>query len=81
MKELIHFIAQALVDHPEGVEVRETESGRRLELKVAQEDLGRIIGRKGRTAQAMRTLLKVAAGGRGGGPSLDIVGPPESGPE
>jgi predicted RNA-binding protein YlqC (UPF0109 family) len=81
MRELIHFIAQALVDHPEGVEVRETESGRRLELKVAEEDLGRIIGRKGRTAQAMRTLLKVAAGGRGGGPALDIVGPPESGPE
>ncbi len=81
MKELIHFIAQNLLEHPDEIEVREVEAGRRLELKVAEDDLGRIIGRKGRTAQAMRTLLKVASGGRGGGFALDIVGPPESGSE
>ena len=81
MKDLIHFIAQALVEHPAEIEVHEVESGRGLQLRVAEDDLGRIIGRKGRTAQAMRTLLKVAEGGRGGGCSLDIVGPSESGAE
>ncbi len=82
MQELVQFIAETLVDQPEEVSVRESEPGRRLELEVAQDDLGRIIGRKGRTAQAIRTLLKVASGsGRGGGLTLDIVGPPESGTE
>ncbi len=75
MKELIHFIAQALVEHPAEVEVQEIEAGRRLQLKVSEDDLGRMIGRKGRTAQAMRSLLKAAGGGRGGGFQLDIVGP------
>ena len=74
MKELIHFIAQALVEHPAEVEVQEIEAGRRLQLKVAEDDLGRMIGRKGRTAQAMRSLLKAAGGSRGGGFQLDIVG-------
>ncbi len=75
MKELIHFIAQALVEHPAEVEVQEIEAGRRLQLKVSEDDLGRMIGRKGRTAQAMRSLLKAARDGRGGGFQLDIVGP------
>lgn len=63
MKELILSIAQALVDHPEKVEVNEIEGNQTsvLELKVAKEDLGKVIGKHGRTAQAMRTLLSAAS--------------------
>ncbi len=63
MKELIKTMAQALVDNPEQVEVREIKTERTLvlELKVAKEDLGKVIGKKGRTAQAMRTLLSCAS--------------------
>ncbi len=64
MKELIKYIAQALVDNPEQVKVEEIE-GRQtsvLELKVAKEDMGKVIGKKGRTAQAMRTILAAASG-------------------
>ena len=58
-KELVEFIARSLVDEPEKVEVHETESeqGTVLELGVSKEDLGKIIGRQGRTARAIRTLL------------------------
>ena len=58
-KELVEFIAKSLVDEPEKVEVRETEGeqGTVLELGVSKEDLGKIIGRQGRTARAIRTLL------------------------
>jgi len=64
MKELIKRIAQALVDNPdqvtvEGVEGRQTLV---LELKVAKEDMGKVIGKKGRTAQAMRDILNAASG-------------------
>jgi hypothetical protein len=64
MKELISHIAQALVDNPEQVEVNEVEGGQTLilELKVAKEDMGKIIGKHGRTAQAIRTLLSAASG-------------------
>jgi predicted RNA-binding protein YlqC (UPF0109 family) len=64
MKELIKYIAQALVDNPEQVKVEEVE-GRQtlvLELKVAKEDMGKVIGKKGRTAQAMRDILIAASG-------------------
>ncbi len=59
MKELIDYIAKALVDNPEQVEVSEVEGNRTsvLELKVAKEDLGKGIGKQGRTARAMRTIL------------------------
>ena len=59
MKELIKFIAKALVDKPDQVEVTEVEGERTsvLELKVAKEDLGKIIGKQGRTARAIRTIL------------------------
>jgi len=59
MKELIKFIAEALVDNPNQVEVTEVEGERTsvLELKVAKEDLGKIIGKQGRTARAIRTIL------------------------
>ena len=63
MKELIACIAKALVDNPEQVEVQEikTQQTLVLELKVAKEDLGKVIGKKGRTAQAMRTILSCAS--------------------
>lgn len=59
MKDLITYIAKALVDNPEEVEVTEIEGDQTsvLELKVAKEDLGKVIGKQGRTARAMRTLL------------------------
>ena len=63
MKELISYIAQALVDHPEEVSVTEVEGNQTsvLELKVAKEDLGKVIGKQGRTARAMRTILGAAS--------------------
>ncbi|MCR5562997.1 MAG: KH domain-containing protein [Desulfovibrio sp.] len=63
MKQLIEFIARSLVDHPEDVSVKEVsdEQATVLELKVAQEDLGKVIGKQGRTARAMRTLLNAAS--------------------
>jgi predicted RNA-binding protein YlqC (UPF0109 family) len=62
MKELIEYIARALVDKPEEVSVRETEGERTtiLELRVAQEDLGKVIGKEGRTARSMRVILNAA---------------------
>jgi predicted RNA-binding protein YlqC (UPF0109 family) len=64
MKELIHYIATALVDNPDQVQVNETEQDDTIivELTVAQEDLGKVIGKQGRTARAMRSLLSAAAG-------------------
>ncbi|MFZ5570379.1 MAG: KH domain-containing protein [Thermodesulfobacteriota bacterium] len=63
MKELIRYIAQALVDHPEEVAVSEVTGNQTsvLELKVAKDDLGKVIGKQGRTAKALRTLLSAAA--------------------
>ncbi len=63
MKELIKYIAQALVDNPEQVIVDEVEGNQTsvLELKVAKEDLGKVIGKQGRTARAMRTILSAAS--------------------
>ena len=63
MKDLISTIAQALVDNPEQVSVSEVEGNQTsvLELKVAKEDLGKVIGKQGRTARAMRTILSAAS--------------------
>ncbi len=63
MKDLIKYIAQALVDYPEQVTVTEVVGSQTsvLELKVAKEDLGKIIGKQGRTARAMRTILSAAS--------------------
>ncbi|QTA87358.1 KH domain-containing protein [Desulfonema magnum] len=63
MKDLIKYIAQALVDKPEEVSVAEVEGNQTsvLELKVAKEDLGKVIGKQGRTARAMRTILSAAS--------------------
>src|SRR2546428_11361159 len=62
MKELVESIARALVDHPEEVNVRSVEGSQAtiLELRVHPEDLGKVIGRQGRTAKAVRTLLGAA---------------------
>jgi predicted RNA-binding protein YlqC (UPF0109 family) len=64
MKELINYIATALVDNAEEVQVKETEQDDTIiiELTVAKEDLGKVIGKQGRTARAMRSLLSAAAG-------------------
>jgi predicted RNA-binding protein YlqC (UPF0109 family) len=63
MRDLIYYIAKALVDHPDQVSVEEVEGNQTsvLELKVAKEDLGKVIGKQGRTARAMRTILSAAS--------------------
>jgi predicted RNA-binding protein YlqC (UPF0109 family) len=63
MKELIAYIARALVDNPDKVDVAEVvgEQTTVLELRVAKEDLGKVIGKQGKTAKAMRTLLSAAS--------------------
>lgn len=74
-KELIEYIARALVDNPDGVLVTETPSEQAavIELKVAKEDLGKVIGKQGRTVRAMRNLLSAARGGPGKRPVLEIL--------
>jgi predicted RNA-binding protein YlqC (UPF0109 family) len=64
MKELIHYIAAALVDNPDQIQIKETEQDDTIiiELTVAKDDLGKVIGKQGRTARAMRSLLSAAAG-------------------
>ncbi|HDD52649.1 MAG: KH domain-containing protein [Aquificota bacterium] len=63
LKELVEKMAKALVDNPDKVEVVEVEGEKTtvIELRVAPEDLGKVIGRQGRTARAMRTILSAAA--------------------
>ena len=63
MKELLETIAKSLVDYPEDVTVNEVEGERSLilELKVAKEDMGKVIGKQGRIAKAIRTVVKAAA--------------------
>jgi len=63
MKELVQYLAKSLVNNPDAVEVKESqgETASVLELKVAKEDLGRIIGKQGRTAKSIRTILNAAA--------------------
>lgn len=80
MKELIEYIAKQLVDDPEAVKVVENESGEkvRIELHVAQDDMGKVIGKGGRIANSMRVLLRVAAAREGKHASLDIVDPDKS---
>ncbi|HIX77631.1 MAG TPA: KH domain-containing protein [Candidatus Fusicatenibacter intestinigallinarum] len=63
MKELVEVIAKSLVDNPDEVVVTQTESGNDLliELKVAPSDMGKVIGRQGRIAKAIRTVVKAAS--------------------
>ena len=67
MKELVEVLARALVDHPEQVEVNEVQGEKSiiLELKVAGEDMGKVIGKQGRIAKAIRTVVKASAAKEG----------------
>lgn len=75
MKELIEYIAKSIVNAPEDVTVEEVpiEGGVMFRLLVASEDKGRVIGKEGRVAQAMRTLLRVTAAKQGTRAVLEIV--------
>ena len=77
MKELIEYIARSLVDNPMQVSVNQARNGGKiqLELRVAKEDMGRIIGKSGRVANAIRVLLRVAAAREGKQAALDVVEP------
>lgn len=77
MKDLIESIAKQLVDDPSQVSVSEIDEGDRvrIELKVAKEDMGRVIGKGGRVANSIRVLLRVAAAREGKRATLDIVEP------
>lgn len=75
LKDLVEYIAKSLVDKPEDVHVTEVEGEQTsvLELKVAKEDLGKVIGKQGRTARAMRALLTAAAGKQNKKARLEIL--------
>jgi predicted RNA-binding protein YlqC (UPF0109 family) len=75
MKEFIEFIARALVDHPDNVEVTDVEGEKTTvyELRVAPEDLGKVIGRKGQTAKAIRTLIAAVSAKKGKRALLEIL--------
>ena len=75
MKDLISYIARVLVDHPDEVKVTEVEGEQTtvLELRVAKNDLGFIIGKRGRTAQAIRTILNAASAKLGKHTVLEII--------
>jgi predicted RNA-binding protein YlqC (UPF0109 family) len=77
VKELVEFVACSLVDDPTQVEVSQYRRGVNvnLRLQVAKEDMGRVIGKKGRVANAMRQLLRVSAAQEGKRATLDIVEP------
>jgi hypothetical protein len=74
-KELIEFIAKALVDHPEQVRVSEVEGERTsvIELSVAKDDLGKVIGKQGRTARSIRVILGAASANLGKRSVLEII--------
>ena len=75
MKELVEVIAKSLVDHPEDVRVEEKQQDRQvsLELHVDEDDMGKVIGRQGRIAKAMRTVVKAAATRENKKVSVDII--------
>lgn len=75
MKELVEVIAKSLVDHPEDVRVEEKQQDRQvtLELHVDEDDMGKVIGRQGRIAKAMRTVVKAAAIRENKKVSVDII--------
>lgn len=75
MKELLEFLARSLVDHPEEVRVEEIESGDQvlLRLSVAKDDLGKVIGKQGRIARALRTVVKASAVRHGKQVTVEII--------
>ncbi len=74
-KELVEFVAKSLVDDPDSVrvEVVQEKDGTVIELHVAEDDMGKVIGRNGSVAKALRTLLKVTAAREGRPVSLEIL--------
>jgi predicted RNA-binding protein YlqC (UPF0109 family) len=74
-ESLVEFVAKALVDEPDAVSVKsvDDQDGRVIELHVAESDMGKVIGRNGSVAKAMRTLLKVVAAREGESISLEIL--------
>ena len=74
-KELVEYVAKSLVDDPESVtvDVVEGQDGTVIELHVAEGDMGKVIGRNGSVAKALRTLLKVTAARDGGSVTLEIL--------
>jgi predicted RNA-binding protein YlqC (UPF0109 family) len=74
-ESLVEYVAKALVDEPDAVQVKavDDQDGRVIELHVAESDMGKVIGRNGSVAKAMRTLLKVVAAREGESISLEIV--------
>jgi hypothetical protein len=75
LKGLVEYVARGLVDRPEAVEVREVDDDRgiTLEVRVAPEDMGKVIGRGGRIVMALRTVVRAAAGRTGRRVSVEIV--------
>ncbi|HLQ32209.1 MAG TPA: KH domain-containing protein [Chloroflexota bacterium] len=75
MKDLVEFLAQNLVSNLEEIKVEEVPSGRQtvIELTVARSEVGKVIGRQGRTARALRSILKVAAAKEGKRAVLEIL--------
>lgn len=75
LKELLHFLAASIVDEPDKIEIEEVVEAEKtvLRLRVAPDDMGKVIGRQGKTANAIRALLSVAAVKRGTWFSMDIV--------
>ena len=75
MKELVEIIAKALVDHPEEVVATETENDNviTIELHVAQEDMGKVIGKQGRIAKAIRSVVKAASSTEDKKVNVDII--------
>jgi hypothetical protein len=75
LKDLVEFIAKAVVDYPQEVEVTEGEGETKpfLQLKVAKQDLGKIIGKQGRTIQALRTILTAATTNAGNPYDLHLL--------
>ncbi|MBN2026183.1 MAG: KH domain-containing protein [Actinobacteria bacterium] len=75
MKDLLEYLAKALVDNPDSVEVTSVEGEKSiiLQLRVDPEDVGKVIGKKGRIAQAMRTLIKASATREGRNAIVEII--------
>jgi uncharacterized protein len=75
LKGLVEYVAKALVDHPDGVKVDEVQDGNTTvyELAVAEDDIGKVIGRQGRVVRGLRALVKAAATRKGTRVDLDVV--------
>jgi uncharacterized protein len=75
VKEVLEYVARHLVDEPEAVEVTEVEGERSLllQLKVASDDMGKVIGKRGRTVRAIRSLVRAAASRQGVSTMVEIV--------